>query len=206
MLLLGSIGMAGLARRYRLDLSHLIDLTPLEVPPLERQEAAEFIECLASGGSIKGWTPDHTDRLIDESAAWYTSILQRGFQQLTVGGRAAPLDKVAEVFAGKIRPNLDSTFFEQFDRRIAFYRQLDKPLPDLVKRLLEQIVAGGAAVEYQQLRKQKDNDADLGDALTILREDGFLTMRAPLDQGQLWRPASALVNAWWKQRRGGRKK
>lgn len=208
MLVLGSIGMAGLARRHRLELSHLNDLVRLEVPPLQRDEAEEFVECLAKGAHLEDWTREHTQRLIEESAAWYTSILQYGFQRLTLGGRAAPIARVSEIFADKIRPNLDSAFLEQFDRRVAFYRQLEAPLPDLVSRLLEAIVSTGAPVEYQDLCKTTEgaDDSDLGDALTILREDGFLTMRAPREQGQIWRPASTLVTEWWRQRRGGRRK
>lgn len=204
MLLLGSVGMAALGRRHGLDLSHLIDLTRLEVPPLGDDEARAFVRRLAAGGGVSGWTEQHTERLIEESAALYTSILQRGFQQLTVGGRAAPLEKISDIFAEKIRPNLDATFYEQFDRRLPFYRELPEPLPGLLTRLLQTVISSDEPVEYQSFRGNDPvDDADLGDALAMLREDGFLQMRAPRDQGQLWRPASTLVTAWWRQRRGG---
>jgi len=47
-----SIGLVGLGREYRLDLSHLNDLTPLSVPPLEPEEAEVFVQALAAGGDI----------------------------------------------------------------------------------------------------------------------------------------------------------
>jgi hypothetical protein len=208
MLLVGSIGMAALGRRHKLDLSHLRDLGFLEVPPLDDGEASEFIAALAAGAT--GWTEAHSQALLDESVAYYPAILQTGFQAMTRGGRSLALDQISDLFASKVRPNLDQTFFAQFDRRLQLYRELPPPMPALLRGVLERVMAApGQRLEYPALDDQLRADlpmldpADLGDTLAILREDGFLSLRAPRNAPQIWLVASGLVSAWWSQRRGG---
>ena len=205
MLLLGSVGMVGLGRKYGLDLNHLNDLTPLEVPPLDQDEARTMVRALVAGGQVRDWTDAHTDALLAESAALYTSMLQRGFRALTVGGKAAPLPDVHEIFATKVRPDLDATFYRQFDKRVQLYRELDAPLSALLTSTLKRTLSSPEPTPLQALREAAGasvDAADLGDALSMLREDGFLNMRAMRDGSQTWRPASSLVSAWWTQRRG----
>jgi hypothetical protein len=211
MMLVGSIGLIGLGREYGLDLTHLNDLIPLSVPPLEKgAESEAFVRALAAGGQIQGWTDAHTRALLDESAAFYTAMLQRAFQQLTVGGKAAELSRFPEIFAVKIRPDLDEAFYQQFDKRRQRYRMLPNPLPSLLSGLLETVLSSPAPASREELRDragaamdETDLEADLSDALGILREDGFLTVCIDRDGSQNWSAASTLVSAWWKQRRGG---
>lgn len=211
MLLMGSIGLVGLGREYRLDLTHLNDLSalsvpPLLAPPLGDEDPEAFINALVAGGGILDWTDAHTRALLDESAAYYTSMLQRAFQQLTIGSKAAELGRFPEIFAVKIRPDLDETFYQQFDKRKQRYRALPEPLPRLVLMLIETVLGSESPVSRNALRDRtgKETDhADLTDALYILREDGFLTVRIERDASQYWRAASELVTAWWRQRRGG---
>ena len=92
MLLLGSIGMSALGRRYKLDLDHLNDLAPLDVPPLEREEACALLACLVKGGSVEGWTDEHTAQLVEECSALYPAMLQNALLALSRGKRAAPLE------------------------------------------------------------------------------------------------------------------
>lgn len=94
MLLMGSIGMVALGRQYGLYLSHLNDLNPLSVPPLEPGEAKELIDALAVGGKITGWSAAHTAALLDETVAFYPAMLQKGFEQTTLGKRARPTSNV----------------------------------------------------------------------------------------------------------------
>lgn len=206
MLLLGSIGLVGLGREYRLDLNHLNDLTPLTVPPLEPDEAAAFIPALVAGGNMRDWTDNHTRALLDESVALYASVLQRGFEKVSIGGKAAALDRFPDIFALKVRPDLDSAFFQQFDNRVRQYRALGDVLALLLPRLLETTLTTSAAIARTELKQgiaQEIGEADLSDALNILQEDGFLTPRIEKDGRQTWSPASTLVTAWWHQRRGG---
>ncbi len=206
MLLLGSIGLVGLGREYRLDLSHLNDLTPLSVPPLEPDEAEAFVQALAVGGDVRGWTDDHTHALLDESVALYASILQRGFEKVTIGGKAATLERFPDIFALKVRPDLDAAFFQQFDNRVRQYRALSDPLAHIVPQLLETALTTSSPISRDELINSMDKDtaeADLTDALSILQEDGFLTPRIERSGRQTWSAASTLVTAWWTQRRGG---
>ena len=215
MLLVGSIGMAALGRRYDLDLSHLRDMAFLEVPPLEDNEANEFITALAQG--VTGWSDGHTTALLEESVAYYPSVLQAGFQYMTPGTKALPLARIPDLFADKVRPNLDQNFFSQFDKRVQLYRELPPPSPDLLRTILDLVMkapdqqlpypdlcaALAVALPTQAGGPPVFDDADLGEALTILREDGFVSVRAPRNAPQIWRAASGLVTAWWSQRHGG---
>lgn len=206
MLLMGSIGLVGLGREYQLDLSHLNDLTPLTVPPLDPEEAQALVNALAVGGKITGWTAAHTDILLEESAAFYPAILQRGFEKVTLGGRAAALDRIPDIFADHVRPELDAAFFQQFDNRVQRYRTLRKPLDAVLPLLLDTVLVATAPVSREVLQTRAGaevEDADLGDALHILREDGFLALRIAHDGTQHWRAASSLVTLWRQQRRGG---
>jgi hypothetical protein len=222
MLLIGSIGLVGLGREYRLDMNHLNDLTTLSVPPLgTADEAAAFVNALAAGGQTRGWSPVHTQAVLDESAAYYPAMLQKAFQVLTIGGAAAALERIADLFADKVRPELDKTFFEQFDRRIKLYRAIGEPLAKTIPLICEVVLAAAAPISRDEIRRHIGADlppsldeptaenppldeADLGDALEMLREDGFIDVRVARDGSQLWRAASPLVRAWRIRRRGGR--
>jgi hypothetical protein len=207
--LMGSIGLVGLAREYKLDLTHLNDLKPLSVPPLQRDESIRFVHALVRGGNVLEWTEAHTAALLDESAAFYPSMIQWGFQELTVCGKAARLDRIPELFAEKIRPDLDASFYQQFDRRMQRYKALDEPLPGLLQTLLTRVMSSAEPVPRDALTDglaAQITDADLGDALSILREDGFLRVREDRNSAQLWRPDSDLVRGWWRHRRGATRK
>lgn len=206
MLLLGSIGITAFGRQHRLDLSHLNDLSNMEIPPLTRDEAQLLVQCLARGAEVKNWSDAHTQALLDESVALYPAIIQQAFLQLQRGQRAVALEHISDLFANKIRPNLDGAFYTQFDRRLQQYRALPAPMPTLLQTLLQQIMTHPAQnLPYPDLRQSATDEADLGDALAILREDGFLRLRAPRNAPQQWFAASSLVSAWWAQRRGGSK-
>lgn len=208
MMLMGSIGMVALGRRYGLDLSHLNDLNPLNVPPFEHGEAKALVDALAAGGNIDGWTEDHTAALLEETVAFYPAMLQKGFEQATLGGRAASVERFPDLFAEKVRPDFDGTYYQQFDKRLKLYRDLPEPLPAVLEGAMLAVMKAGGPVAWDALhaalsRDGEVADADLGDALNILREDGFLAVRVQRDGSQQWRVASGLMQAWWNQRRGG---
>lgn len=210
MLLMGSIGMVALGRQYGLDLNHLNDLGPLNVPPFESDEAKALVDALAVGGEIAGWTEAHTTALLEETVAFYPAMLQKGFEQTTLGGRAASIERFPDLFAEKVRPDFDDTFYQQFDKRLKLYRNLPEPLPKLLNGALQAVIKADSPVARDALYDALDpsgemSEADLGDALNILREDGFLAVRAERDGSQRWRVASGLMLAWWKQRRGSRR-
>jgi hypothetical protein len=205
---MGSIGMVALGRQYGLDLSHLNDLGPLNVPPFEADEAKALVDALAKGGRIAGWTEAHTAALLEETVAFYPAMLQKGFEQASLGGRAASIKRFPDLFAEKVRPDFDDTYYQQFDKRLKLYHGLPEPLPGVLEGVLRAVMKAGGPVARDTLHEALAqggavSDADLGDALNILREDGFLAVRAQRDGSQQWRVASDLMRAWWNQRRGG---
>lgn len=208
MLLMGSIGMVALGRQYGLDLSHLNDLGPLSIPPFEPDEAQALVDALAKGGKITGWTEAHTVALLEETVAFYPAMLQKGFEQASLGGRAARIERFPDLFAEKVRPDFDDAYYQQFDKRLKLYRNLPSPLPSLLEGVLLVVMKAGSPMMRDALHEALTqggvvSEADLGDVLNILREDGFLAVRAHRDGSQHWRVASDLMRAWWSQRRGG---
>lgn len=206
MLLLGSIGMAALGRRYGLDRNHLNDLLPHDIPPLEPEEARTMVAAMVAGSQATGWSDGHTAQFLDECEAFYPAILQEAFIRLTPGGIAIALARLSDIFAERIRPDIDAIFFGQFDQRLQRYRELPAPLPQLVPALLTAVLTAPAqSIEYPALVAAAGNvdAADLSDALLMLREDGFLMARSPRHGPQQWRAASGLVSCWWAQRRPG---
>jgi hypothetical protein len=208
MVLLGSIGMVALLRQHGLNVEHLNDLKLFEIPPLPPEEARAFLTWLVERSQIKGWTDDHTQACLDECDALYPAVLHLAFIELTVGGRAASLGKFEDIFADRVRPDFDAAIYAQFDRRLLQYRKLPAPLPRLLLALLGQAMsldnASGTLPELRQALQEGDDESDLRDALTMLREDGFLTVRVPRKQPERWSAASPLVTAWWAQSHGAR--
>ncbi|MCB1771700.1 MAG: hypothetical protein KDJ31_18680, partial [Candidatus Competibacteraceae bacterium] len=151
---------------------------------------------------------DHTAALLEETVTFYPAMLQKGFEQASLGKRAARIERFPDLFAEKVRPDFDDTYYQQFDKRLKLYRNLPAPLPGLLENVLLAVMKAGSPMMrdalYEALIQSGEvSDADLGDALNILREDGFLAVRAQRDGSQQWRVASDLMRAWWNQRRGG---
>ncbi len=203
MVLSGSIGMRFLAREHNLEFVHLNDFVPLEITPLASQgEARAMITAMVRAADLTWWTDETTEAMLDETAAYYPSFLQFAFNQLRVR-RAATQEAIAEIFAEHIRPNLDVTFFDQFDGRIKRY---DEPLRKGAAAILGGIVAADPGlVQRTKLVETLGADeaqGDLSETLKLLKEDGFLGQRVERDGSESWRLASPLVKAWWLQRRG----
>ncbi|MEO6277859.1 hypothetical protein [Roseateles sp.] len=203
MLLLGSVGMAALLRQYGLHTEHLNDLGLLEVPPLADDEPADYLQWLVTGSEATGWTDKHSQQCLEECGAHYPAVIHLAFMKLSVGGRAAPLARIEAIFADKVRPDFDAAIYAQFDRRLQLYRQLPDGLSSLLPKLLDAAMRHpqqcAALADLRPLLAEGADDSDLRDALAILREDGFLSVRVPRNAAEQWRPASTLVVAWWAQ-------
>lgn len=207
MLLSGSIGMAALCRQYDLDKTHLNDLRPIDVPPLEPGEARRLVSGLVLGSGVQGWTEEHTDLLLDECAALYPSVIQLAFLELSEGGQAAEIEDIEGIFVERVRPDLDGNYYSQFNSRQALYASLES-LSDVLPRLLEAVLQKPEIpLAYSDLVRAAGEDvirADIDYALDILREDGFLLQFIPKVGPHTWKAASPLVTAWWRQCHGGR--
>ncbi len=95
-----------------------------------------MVDALAKGGRIAGWTEAHTAALLEETVAFYPAMLQKGFEQASLGGRAASIERFPDLFAEKVRPDFDDTYYQQFDKRLKLYRDLPEPLPGLLEGVL----------------------------------------------------------------------
>ena len=52
-----------------------------------------LINALAKGSEIANWTEAHTVALLEEIVAFYPAMLQKGFEQAGLGGRAARVER-----------------------------------------------------------------------------------------------------------------
>ena len=161
-----------------------------------------MITAMVRAADLTWWTDETTEAMLDETAAYYPSFLQFAFNQLRVR-RAATQEAIAEIFAEHIRPNLDVTFFDQFDGRIKRY---DAPLRKGAVAILGGVVAADPGLVQRtklvETLGANDMQGDLSETLKLLKEDGFLGQRVERDGSESWRLASPLVKAWWLQRRG----
>lgn len=80
-----------------------------------------------------------------------------------------------------------------------------------MQRICEAVLGADAPISREQIRALIEADAsndarldeaDLGDALDMLQEDGFIDVRIERDGSQLWRASSPLVSAWRRRRLG----
>jgi len=206
MILLGSIGMTSLGREHQLELDHLNDIPPMTISPFQDPEVADdFVWRLVRGSKIQGWTDEHTENTISQSVALYPSMLQRAFQSLHRYGKAVKPDQIEFIFATTIRPDLDLDFFDQFDRRIKKCSSPTEGWGDAIRQLLARVVQSSDGIERRELQSlvgESIDASDLGQALSALREDGFLDVRINSDGTQVYRIASPLVSAWHRNRQG----
>jgi hypothetical protein len=208
MLLSGSIGLAALARQYGVNLTHNNDLDQLDLPPFqseEREVATRFVSALVQGARIEGWSDQHTAIMLEECIAWYPSLMQHALLKLTPNQQAVPVEKISDLFAEKIRLDLDENLFQQFDRRFKLYDDIDPSLKKTCNAICGAVLKSEQPMSLLELSKvdQVNLEAEeLAEVLRILQEDGFLTARVARDGEQNWRVASSLVTAWWQQRRG----
>ncbi|MDR3516115.1 MAG: hypothetical protein P4M00_09875 [Azospirillaceae bacterium] len=193
MVLAGSIGMAGLARKHGFRADHLNDLSSFDIAELTEAEARAFIA--AAAGKGPAWSAAHSTALLREVGVFYPSFLVKALQ--TLPAAAAP-QEFPDIFAQTIRPQLDDTFYVQFDRRFKFYAEIDKSLQrTLILPLLAAVLSHEG--ETAALPDVADYDAiDRREALAMLVEDGFIAYSEDAEGRRLWRPASRLARLWWR--------
>ncbi|MFH1136719.1 MAG: hypothetical protein V1816_11630 [Pseudomonadota bacterium] len=77
MALAGSIGVAGLARKYKFRGDHLNDLSSFDPPELTDLEARVFVQAAVDHASGGKWTGRHTDAFFKELDVLYPSFLAK---------------------------------------------------------------------------------------------------------------------------------
>jgi hypothetical protein len=202
MLLTGSIGLTGLARKNGLNIEHLNDLQPFGIPELSREEAVAFIKSALEGFPTSHWTDEHTDEFLKQSGVLYPCFLVRGL--LEIGLQDPPLPKsFAEIFRSRVRPELHRDFYDQFDRRFLSYRDLpDEQRDALILPALKAIMSTENGCAHDAIPcDPRYTNVDLAIALNTLVEDGFVQFVEDEDGEREWRSASKLVGHWWKKAR-----
>lgn len=201
MLLTGSIGLTALAREHKLSTDHINDLQPFDVPELTEAEARAFIREATEAPSQGRWTPEHTEALLREAGALYPCFLVKGLLAVNVRDPRPPED-FAKLFAEHVRPVLFQDFIGQFNRRFKDYAALPDKRRDLL--ILPALAVIMSAVDPGCPDERIPCAApftrpDLGEALAMLVEDGFVRFTEESDGTQRWSPASSIAALWWRR-------
>ena len=80
-------------------------------------------------------------------------MLQKGFEQASLGGRAASIERFPDLFAEKVRPDFDDTYYQKFDKRLKLYRDLPEPLPGLLEGVLRAVMKADGPVARDTLHE-----------------------------------------------------
>jgi hypothetical protein len=201
MLLTGSIGLTGLARRHDINLEHVNDLQPFDIPELTDAEARAFIHAATETTSQSKWTQAHTEEFMNQVGAFYPCFLVRGL--LDVDFRSPPdPSEFEQIFEDRVRPEVHGEFLRQFNRRFTEYGEL--PDEERDKLILPALKAIMQATDYCDHAKipcaSPFTQVRLGRALDMLVEDGFVRFSQKVNGTRHWRPASNLSKMWWAGR------
>lgn len=201
MLLTGSIGLTSLARRHGINLEHVNDLQPFDVPELTEAEARAFIDEATSSVKQSQWTQAHTDELIHQVGTFYPCFLVRGMLELGIADPPSP-NKFGEIFEDEVRPDVHNEFVRQFDRRFAEYEELPNDERELlIVPALAAIMATTDSCPHDAIPCPPGvNQRQLGLMLDMLIEDGFIRFSQKNDGTRHWRAASSLSRMWWAGR------
>lgn len=182
----GSIGLPNIARK--LDATATInDLNVVEVPPLSRKEASDFIRKLLRNYSIKsekGTIPYILDKLRWLMPFFIQLVVQMLIDESEITGEPIKPDTVDKVF-DKASNHRNNIYFENY------YSRLDKSLvkeeAKLAKMILSKIATENE-VALDAFKKEKNAAA----VLEILEFDGYINMN-----GGFYSFNSPILKNWW---------
>jgi hypothetical protein len=201
MMLTGSIGLTGLARRRGLSLEHISDLRTFDVPELTEEEARDFISSFVNPVA---WSQEHTDAVLDEVSVYYPSFLVLSLLEV---GYDDPCDvsEIPDKFSQEIRPELHDIFLEQFSRRFEQYLELpNNERDELIVPILKTILTLETPAPQNSITCPEGfTGIDLALALDMLADDGFLGFVEPKEGERLWSSSGRLVEMWWNRVRLG---
>lgn len=210
--LCGSIGMAGFLRLHDIDRDHNNDAPGIYIGPLGRIEAAAFLNALARGSDIDGWSDAVAEAVLDESIEFYPSYLQEVMLHLRTealmmkyeAGTISPsplIEALRSTVMPKIRRGFEVDFFNQFDKRLARLAQFGENWADIAQALLLTLHRHKTISRSDLERRLKAAGIDglaMVDFIEILREDAFVTEDAHGNTVF----GDRIVEAWLTRRHG----
>jgi hypothetical protein len=110
---------------------------------------------------------------------------------------ALPTTNVRRVFAEQIRPSLDEDFYDQFDTRVARYKEKDKAAARAVLRCVDGCVDEVAELSLVDSVLVSERPDARDDLLVSLVEDGFIRVDTRAGTVAF---SSPLVRTWWQSK------
>jgi len=195
MIVAGSIGMRGLALRHGLDPGAFSDMLPIQLPPLEKEEARSMLTALANGEAscLSEWTKDSTEAVLNCLPDLYPGFIQLAFQ-CALDRHAFLPERIRNVLRDHFEPQLHHQFFSQFDNRLQREDlSLRRYLAAGIDLVVDSECDGGVVVDafYEEMMRVGCGTPE--EVASILREDGFIYHDV---RGGTLRPASAMISAW----------
>ena len=89
MILTGSIGLLGLARKHRFSVEHVNDLSSFQIPPLRDEDARAFIVAAVAGHPGSTWTDAHTQALLLEAPSLASALSEESQARFTAVHKAS---------------------------------------------------------------------------------------------------------------------
>ncbi|MFT4666434.1 MAG: hypothetical protein ACI8YQ_001867 [Polaribacter sp.] len=182
----GSIGLPNIARKLNATAT-INDLNVVEVPPLSRKEATDFIRKLFRNYSLKsekGTTPYILDKLRWLMPFFIQLMVQMLIDESEITGKPINKETVDKVFE-KASNHRNNIYFENY------YSRLDKSLvkedAKLAKMILSKIAVENE-VALDAFKKEKDGAA----VLEILEFDGYIN-----SNGGKFSFNSPILQNWW---------
>ena len=216
--LCGSIGMAGFLRLHDIDRDHNNDAPGIYVGPLDQDDACDFLDAVAKGQSIEGWTDAIRDTVIAQAIEYYPSYLQEILLLLKTEALLTKykhgevndellVDKLNDVVMPKIRKGFEVDLLNQFDKRLArlqnFNKEEDgaKDWSDIALDILRAIQTDGLMTRADldaRLAKVEITGKSAVDFVEVLREDAFVV---ETEQGA-YAFGDKIIETWLQRRHG----
>ena len=210
--LCGSIGMAGFLRLHDIDRDHNNDAPGIYVGPLNEEEANKFLDAVAKGHPIEGWSENIRNAVIEEAVEFYPSYLQEVLLLLKTEALLAKhqngevtdellITKLHDSVMPKIRKGFEVELLNQFDKRLARLESFDKSWSDVALSVLRNIQKDGvitrASLEEQLADAEIAGKAAV-DFSEILSEDAFV---AENEDGN-YTFGDRIIEIWLNRRHG----
>lgn len=196
----GSIGLSTVVKKLTNDKNIINDLTLIDIPPLDNDEANLLIDrlclglkeegiCLLLNDELKAYL---LDKIVQYIPYYIMMIIDElGEEVLDNNNRVLSKEDIDNVFSKIIKSRSTADYFSNWKTRLRDAFELNEE--KVAIRILSHI-SKHAEMEYSEMKKI-DKKIDLQSILEILEYDGYINQ-----QNERYRFNSPLLKEWWAYR------